>query len=66
MLDPPPSSASVNVVLTGINTNLNMTCKGGKLHITRDASNKITSIKFDNVEMNGTYEATVSSHIVID
>jgi hypothetical protein len=60
-----PSSASINIALQGNDINAGMNGKGGKLYITRDESNKVKSFKFENIQMDGTYEATVSCNIVV-
>jgi hypothetical protein len=61
-----PSSASITFILQGNDINASMTGKAGKLYVTRDANNKVKSFRFENVEMDGTYEATVSCNIIIE
>ncbi|MBL7697491.1 MAG: hypothetical protein JNK79_05015 [Chitinophagaceae bacterium] len=60
-----PSSSSITITLHGNEINAGMTGKAGKLYVTRDESNKIKSFKFENIQMDGTYEATVSCNVVV-
>jgi hypothetical protein len=60
-----PATASINVLLQGNTDIKGMNGKAGTLYVTRDENNKIKSFKFENVVMDGTYDATVSCNIVV-
>jgi hypothetical protein len=56
-------TVALYIYITGPTYNGGGTAVGGKLYLTKDEDGKVNSIKFENVQITGIHNATVSSEI---